>query len=120
MVVPVGEKSSIETHFPMCVPPFVVVAFVAVYTGRNSCMTYGHDAIVPADTPRVAPVSLAFAVIRYQFVICDGSVEPNPILAHIATLFVLKSVPIHVTAVQDTDATHVLSCFTSIVKFLSV
>ena len=36
MVVPVGIKSSIEIPFPICVPQFVVVAFVAQYTTRNS------------------------------------------------------------------------------------
>lgn len=84
-------------------------------------MTYGVPAaIVHGVILRVAHVSLARAVIRYHVVICDGSVEPNPIRAPIATLFVAKRVPLHVTAVPETATVPVLSDFTSIEKFLTV
>ena len=68
----------------------------------------------------VATVSLALAVIRYQVVICEGSVEPNHILAPIATLFVANAVPLPVTAVPDTATVPVLSVFTSIEKLRTV
>jgi len=84
-------------------------------------MTYAVPAVtVHADTLSVAPVSLAFAVIRYHVVICEGSVEPKPMRAPIATLFVLKKVPVPVTAVQDTATVPVLSFFTSILKSRTV
>lgn len=71
-------------------------------------------------TLRVSPVSLARAVTRYQVVICDGSVEPNPILAPIATLLVAKAVQVPVSAVPVTATVPVDSFFTSIVKLRTV
>ena len=98
-----------------------MVALVAVYTGRNSWITYGVSAgIFPGEVARVSHVSLARADIRYQFVICEGSVDPNPIRAPIATLFVAKSVPVPVSAVPVVCTVQVLSFFTSIVKLRTV
>ena len=97
------------------------MAFLAVYTGRNSWIIYGVQAVtVQADTFIVAQVSEPFAVILYQVVIWEASVLPKPILAPIATLFVLKKVPVQVTAVPDTATVPVLSSFTSIVKLRTV
>ena len=52
-------------------------------------MTYGVPAgIIPADVASVSAVSDVRTETRYHVVICDGSVEPKPMRAPIATLFV--------------------------------
>ena len=61
------------------------MAFVAVYIGLNSCMTYDVQADTVSLVANVSEVSLPLAVILCRSVICDGSVLPNHILAPTAT-----------------------------------
>lgn len=76
--------------------------------------------IFQGEVPRVSPVSLALADIRYQFVMSEGSVLPNHILAPIATLFVANAVQVPVSAVPVVCTVQVLSFFTSILKSRTV
>lgn len=76
--------------------------------------------IFPGEVPSVSPISLARADTRYHVVICDGSVDQNPIRAHTATLLVAKSVPVPVSEAPVVWTVPVLSIFTSIVKLRTV
>jgi hypothetical protein len=84
-------------------PPLVVVAEVTARSAERFSMTYAvPPAIVPALVVRVMEVSEPTALISYQVLICEGSVEPNPM--RFPTSTPLRNVVDEpVTPVPDTD-----------------